>query len=575
MVRRLKKDVFYSRTAFLTVFLLLLFAAVVFRLFVLQVVRGESARKLAEQQHSIYRKLSPLRGEIKLVDKVSSQGFVVATNIAKYLVYAVPLEISDAKATAEALSKVLNLDENELLSKLIQKDRKYVPLKKQLSDEEQEAIKNLKLPGIYFDDETVRVYPEQNLLSQVLGFVGFKGDHKEGLYGLERYFEDKLAGTPGTLIEEKDTAGAWIFGSKREIVPAVDGVNLVLTVDKTIQFQAESILKESVKQNEADSGTIIVANPKTGAILAMANYPDFNPNEYNQVEDPAIFLNQAVSGNYEPGSVFKPITMAAAINEGKVTPDTTYKDEGEVRIDGHVIKNSDSKAHGVQTMTEVLEKSLNTGIIFAKDQVGDEEFYRYIKAFGFGEATGIELPETKGNLDNLKAKIRVNFHTASFGQGISVTPLQLVQAFTAIANQGKMMKPFIVQSKIYPNGKVENTEPQVVREVISPKTANTVAAMMVSVVENGHGKRAAVPGYYIAGKTGTAQVPKKDGRGYEKDNNIGSFIGFGPVDNPQFLILVRINHPRTVSFAESTAAPAFGKLAQFILNYLHIPPSRQ
>jgi cell division protein FtsI/penicillin-binding protein 2 len=188
--------------------------------------------------------------------------------------------------------------------------------------------------------------------------------------------------------------------------------------------------------------------------------------------------------------------------------------------------------------------------------------------------TGIELSEAKGNLDNLKADIKVNFHTASFGQGISVTPIQLIQAFTSVANGGKMVKPYLVQSKIFPNGKVENTKTKVVAEVISESAANVVSAMMVNVVENGHGKRAAVPGYFIAGKTGTAQVPKKDGRGYEENNNIGSFIGFGPVESPKFLMLVRIDHPRTVDFAESTAAPAFGELAKFILNYYQVPPSR-
>jgi cell division protein FtsI/penicillin-binding protein 2 len=433
----------------------------------------------------------------------------------------------------------------------------------------------LKLSGIFLDSEDIRFYPQQNLLSQTLGFVGYKGDKKAGLYGLERYFEDDLAGTSGELREEKDTGGAWIFGSTRQLLPARDGANLVLTVDKTIQFKAENVLKDAVAKHGADGGCVIVVNPKTGAILAMANYPDFNPNEYNKVEDPKLYLNTAVTGNYEPGSVFKPLTMAAAVNENKVGPDTTYEDKGAVVIDNYTIKNSDNKAHGIQTMTQVLGESLNTGVIFAKDQIGNAEFFKYIKRFGFGRETGIELPEMVGNLDNLKADIKVNFATASFGQGISVTPIQLIQAFTALANEGKMMKPYIVQAKITPDGKVQSTEPRAVDNVITSKTANVVSAMLVDVVENGHGKKAGVPGYYIAGKTGTAQVPKKDGRGYEENNNIGSFIGYGPVENPQFLMLVRIDHPRDVTFAETTAAPAFGELAQFILNYYHIPPTRK
>ena len=262
------------------------------------------------------------------------------------------------------------------------------------------------------------------------------------------------------------------------------------------------------------------------------------------------------------------------MNENKLSADTTFVDTGSITIDGYTIKNSDNKAHGVQNMTQVLDESLNTGAIFAKDQIGNSVFHEYVKKFGFGSLTGIELPESKGNLDSLKSNVQIDFASASFGQGITVTPMQLVQSYTALANGGKMMKPYIIQSKVYSNGDKENTKPQEVGRVISEKTANVISAMLVSVVENGHGKRAGVPGYYIAGKTGTAQVPKKDGKGYEKDNNIGTFIGYGPAEDPKFVILVRVDHPRSVQYAESTAAPAWGKLAQFILNYLQVPPTR-
>ena len=566
-------NTFNFRSSLVTAFLFLVFAVIIFRLFSLQVISGKKTRVLAEAQHSIYRKLFPVRGEIKIIDRYTLESASLATNIKKYLVYAVPQEVQNPSLTAASLATELNLDSKELAAKISQSEKKYVPLKRQLTDQEQEKIKKLELPGIYFDAEGTRLYPEKSLLSQTLGFVGYKGDAKAGLYGLERYFEKELAGTSGSLREEKDTAGAWIFGSTRDIEPATDGVNLILTIDKTLQFKAESILKEAVEKNDADSGSIIVVDPKTGAVLAMASFPDFDPNEYGKVPDPKIYTNEAVTGNYEPGSVFKPITMAAAINEDKVGPDTTYVDPGEIKIDDYTIKNSDNKAHGTQTMTQVLDESLNTGAIFAKEQIGNPKFLEYIKKFGFGQSTGIELPETKGNLDNLKGNIGVNFHTASFGQGISVTPIQLVQAFTAFANGGKM-KPYLVQAKVYPGGRTENTSPKEVAKVISEKTANIISAMLVSVVENGHGKRAAVPGYYIAGKTGTAQVPKANGKGYEENNNIGSFIGYGPATDPQFVMLVRINHPRTVKFAENTAAPAFGQMAQFIVNYLHIAPAR-
>ncbi|MBI3232252.1 MAG: penicillin-binding protein 2 [Candidatus Doudnabacteria bacterium] len=572
--QRIKPDQFGKRTALVTVFLFFMFLAVGARLFFLQVINGKAARALAEDQHSIFTKLLAQRGEIKISDKFSKEPITVAGNIKKPLVYAVPKDVLDPGQTAIQLAAILKIDEQEILKRFEDKSRKYVPIKRQITEKQQEDIKALKLPGIFFDYEEIRVYPENNLLSHVLGYVGYKDQRKEGLYGLERYFEKELAGKNGSLLEEAGAKGNWVFGATRDRQPAEDGVNLILTIDKSIQFKAESVVKEAVKKHGADSGSVIVSDPKTGAVLAMAGYPDFSPNEYNKVDDPQIFLNQASVGAYESGSVFKPLTMAMAINEGKVGPDTIYTDAGFVEIDGHTIKNSDLKAHGKQTMTQVLEQSLNTGAIFAKEQIGNDKFFDYVKAFGFGKSTGLELLEHKGNLDNLKADIKVNYHTASFGQGISVTPIQLIQAFSAIANGGKMMKPHLVKAKIDSDGRYEETPNIVVKEVIADKTANTVAAMMVSVVENGHGKRAGVKGYYIAGKTGTAQVPRKDGKGYEEGNNIGSFIGFGPAEDPKFLMLVRINHPRDVTFAESTAAPAFGEIAQFILNYYNIPPTR-
>jgi cell division protein FtsI/penicillin-binding protein 2 len=450
-----------------------------------------------------------------------------------------------------------------------------VVLKKQLSDEEVNKIKEIKLSGIYFDHEGFRYYPQGSLLSQVLGFVGYKGDTKQGVYGLESFFESELAGKEGVLKQEGDISGAWIFGGNRQLDAAKDGDSLILTIDKNIQYEAQKVLKETVEKNEATSGTVIIADPKTGKILAMAGFPDFDPNKFNEVTDPAAFNNEATIGSYEPGSVFKPLTMAAALNEGKITPDTTFVDEGFVKIDDKTIKNSDPKPRGLQTMTQVLEESLNTGLIFVKDQIGNQKFLEYVKKFGFGEKTGIDLMERKGNLDNLKANINVNFATASFGQGLTVTPIQLIQAFTAFPNSGKMLKPYIVASRISPEGQRTDTKVKEVRQIISAQTANTVTAMMVNVVENGHGKRAGVPGYYIAGKTGTAQVPKVNGLGYEENVNIGTFIGFGPVEDPKFLMLVRIDKPKTVKFAESTAAPAFGQLAQYLVNYFQIPPTRE
>ncbi len=570
-----KPDIIKKRARVLAVFLLLGAIVIYTRLFYLQVVSGRGYKEVAEGQYSFFQKLTPDRGEIKIFDKSDPSGFLVATNLKKPLVYSVPKQVTDPGLVAEKLASVLGMDKNEILPKLTDLERSYVPIKKQLKNEEVDKIKELRLPGIGFDNEYTRFYPENTLLSSVLGFVGYKGSAKMGLYGLERYFENELRGKEGSIRQDKDVGGAWIFGTKREMVPSVDGDTLILTIDRAIQYKAEAVIKNAVETHIADNGSLVVLDPKTGAVLAMANYPSFNPNEYNKVQDPALFRNLATQGAYEPGSVFKAFTMAAALNENKITPETTFTDPGKVVVDNYTIMNSDKKAHGLQTMTQVLEESLNTGVIFAKEKIGNQAFLKYVKAFGFGKATEIELPEAKGSLDNLKENIQVNYHTASFGQGITVTPIQLAAAYGAIANKGVLMKPYIVHTVISSDGKSKKTEPIAETRVITEKTAAEVSGMLVNVVEKGHGKKAGVSGYYIAGKTGTAQVPKQNGKGYEENNNIGSFAGFGPVDDPRFVMVVKVSHPRNVSFAETTAAPAFGEMAEFMLNYYSIPPTRK
>ena len=268
--------------------------------------------------------------------------------------------------------------------------------------------------------------------------------------------------------------------------------------------------------------------------------------------------------------------MAMGLDTGKITPQTTYIDTGKVRIASYTIQNSDGKANGKQAMTDVLDKSLNTGVIFIERKVGLDNFRKYVKDFGFGMLTGIELDtETTGNISALNTKNEIYFATSSFGQGITVTPLQMVLAYAAIANGGRMMQPYIVHKILKPDGNVIETKSKEIRRVISEHSAAILSGMLVSVVREGHGKRAGVKGYYVAGKTGTAQVPRKDGKGYEKNTSIGSFAGFAPVDNPRFAMLVKIDHPRDVEWAESSAAPLFGDLAQFLLSYYEVPPDEK
>ncbi|MFA4834024.1 MAG: penicillin-binding protein 2 [Patescibacteria group bacterium] len=439
-----------------------------------------------------------------------------------------------------------------------------------------------KFPGLSYTMNAYRFYPEGNIGSHILGFTSYAKEEPKGEYGLEGFFNEELFGQYGSIKAERGAGKDVIIVNDREYKKPIAGSDLILTINRSVQFRVCQKLNEAVLRHRADGGSIIVMNPKTGAVIAMCSSPDFDPNNYDQVEDIKVFNNPAVFAQYEPGSVFKPITMAAALDQGKVTPETTYKDEGQIMIAGwpKPIKNSDFDTfggHGEVNMTSVLENSLNTGAIFAMQQAGAETFAGYVKNFGFGENTGIELlGEGSGDIRNLTAaKIKpIDSAVASFGQGISVTPIQLVSAYAAIANGGILMKPYIVKEIDHPDGTKEITQPKELRRVISEKAATLLGGMLVNVVEEGHGKKAGVKGYYVAGKTGTAQVPRKDGPGYQSGVNIGSFAGFAPADDPQFVMLVRIDHPRDVSWAESSAAPLFGEIAEFLLQYYQVPKAR-
>ncbi|MDO9231421.1 MAG: penicillin-binding protein 2 [bacterium] len=570
---KLKK---YSDSRIYILFLLIsLFAlSIIFRLYNLQILSLDYYRGLSEGQHSIFSNLIPERGEIFLKDKDGD--YPVAVNKSTKLAFAVPREMNDSKNVAEVLSKTLGLDEAELKEKLGKEDDMYEVLKHRLSEEEIANLNNLKLDGVHLSDESFRYYPGGELASQVLGFVGWRGETFGGRYGVENYFDKELIGQEGKLFQNKDNAGRWIPTGKKELTSAQNGDDLVLTIDRIIQYQTEKILKSAVEKFEADRGAIIVMDPPTGKILALASYPYFDPNNY-QNEDLEKFRNIAVSDAYESGSVFKTFTLASAIDDGKISPETTYTDTGAVKEAGYTMRNSDLKAYGLQTMTQVLEKSLNTGVIYAEKLLGNANFSDYVERFGFGETTGIDLPgEGAGNIANLKnKKADINFFTASFGQGISVTPIQLVSAYNAIANGGTLMKPQIVDRIIHSDGSFEEVAPQEVRKVISQSTANQVSQMLESVVLVGHGKRAGVPGYKVGGKTGTAQVASTEKKGYEEGKNIGSFAGFAPLDNPQFTILVRMDDPKAVEWAESSAAPTFGELMKFLLDYKNIKPTEK
>lgn len=596
-----------------------LFAGLVVRLGYLQIARTDYYSAVAESQRKRAGELLPHRGTIYVSEgrkSTDEENFPIATNHTAHFAYAVPSDIKDpdyvsrelapallafrtrqrervaaiirqtgqqrtstpGESAAPELSGEAELDilRQQLYTKFDQKTDPYEPFLRPyevVDDELQQFLERRQLPGIVVEEEEVRTYPEGTLAAHVLGYVGYQEEGRVGRYGIEGHFEDILSGDLGFLSAEKDTRGKNIGVAAREFRPAQDGSDIILTVDRVVQAFIEEELRAGVERYGAERGSIIVMHPTTGAIVGMATYPTFDPNHYYAITDPRVQLNPVVSDIFEPGSILKPIVMATAIEEGKVQPDTTFIDSGPVRVAEYKIDTFDGRHFGVQTMTQVLEQSNNVGMVWVGQQLGAETLYDYLRRFGLGEKTGVELEgETQNQIPEPRKWNVTTVATASFGQGVALTPLQALNAINVLANKGILMQPHVVGRIRHASGEIQTMTPQEVRQVVSAATAERLSAMMVSVIENGVAQLARVPGYYLAGKTGTAQVPDERGK-YSPDRKIIAFVGFGPVENPQFSVLIKLDNPSGLSFASGTAAPMFRNLAEKLLKYYQIPPS--
>ncbi len=552
----------FDRLSVLTVTFFLFAGALAARLFKLQILNYSFYTALAEGRGLLSEKLTPIRGEIYFRDASAPKDLLpVAINRTMRQVYAIPEHVEDPEATAEKLVEVLPLDKEEVRKRLARPKDKYEPILHDVEPALADKVDLLRLKGIFTAPERARFYPFADITSHLTGFIGYSGDDRVGQYGLEGYWEKTLAGEAGSIGAAGD-----------DVREARNGDTLVLTIDRTIQHTVCKKLEAAVEKHGADSGTVIIVQPDTGAILAMCTAPGFDANHYADA-DIVHYANAAISSQYEPGSVVKTLTLSAGLDKKLITPDTTYEDKGSVRIGKYTIRNAENKTYGVQTMAKVLEESINTGAMYVAGLLGTNSFREYMEHFGLGEETGIELQgESKGDIDSLHEKGDIYSATASFGQGISMTPLQLVLAYAAIANEGVLMKPYLVDEIRKANGFNEQTKPKEERQLISADAARTMKAMLVNVVRKGHGKRAAVKGYYVGGKTGTAQIPLPDRPGYDPSRHIGTFVGMAPITKPAFVMLTKIDVPRDVQFAESSAAPLFGDIAAFLLHYYRIPP---
>ncbi len=586
-----------ARSNIFLIILFLLTSLIIYRLFNLTITRHSDFVKSAQGQYNNPSSLLTGRGDIYFSDLVSGGRAIAATNRSSFYLYSNNTTINSAKETADKIAPILNQDTVSLESLFSQKDKAYAVIAHNLTRGQADLLNALKIKSLTVASEVSRYYGQGNSAAHVLGFVGFDGNQRVGRYGVESFYDDVLSGETKTqnVLGNKTYSNFINFlkfwesnKNQNKEKPVQDisgngppglasseaGGDIVLTIDRNIQSVVELTLSSVLKKWSASGGSIIVEEPNTGEILAMASSPSFDPNNYSayKLND---FINPSTQEVFEPGSSFKPVTMSAAIDVGAVTPDTTYNDTGEVKADGYTIRNFNEKSNGIQTMRQVLEHSLNTGAIFAQEKTGDDQFLNYVVSFGFGQKTGIDLNgEVLGNISNLYSGRKINFLTASFGQGIAVTPLQLINAYSVIANGGKLMRPYLVKEIVRPDGTTVKTKPVILGTPINEKTSAQLKSMLVDVVDKGFDK-ARIKGYDVAGKTGTAQIPDPNGGGYlANDQFIHDFVGFAPAYSPRFVVLIKMDRPKGIKFAADSLSPVFGDIARYLIRYFNIPPTR-
>lgn len=512
---------------------------------------------LANSSYNRTLRLAAARGTI-----YDRGGQPLAVNTLEYKIGISPNLVSDRRGTATQLAALLGLDELETFENVSSR-QPWVLLAPRVSAEIGQQVTEAKIPGVTIEPVARRSYPQGTLAAQLVGFVG--GDLR-GYFGVEGYYQDQLVG------RERDQLVSRIPFDVPQDPQADRGADIILTIDRDIQFLAESELQRAITETGSAKGTIIIMNPRNGDLLALANYPSFDPNAYFNVDDPNLQRNAAIGEQYEPGSVMKVLTIAAALDNGTIAPQSTYIDQGRLEQAGIVVENWDRQAHGITDMTQVLVQSLNVGAATVSLQMGPNDFYRRLRAFGLGQSTGVDLQgEARGTMlvPGDPDWSESNLLTNSYGQGIAVTPLQMLTAISAIANGGLMMQPHVVY-QVRDGDQIYTSEPSTLGRPISEETARVVTEMMVAVVRDGLDGRASVPGYTIAGKTGTAQIPVP-GLGYDPRGSIVTFVGFFPADDPQVSVLVKLDRP-TDYWGSTVAAPVFARLAERLAILLNIPP---
>ncbi len=548
-------------------------AFVIVQLFSLQVINGAEYKKKAQQQYVTSSGSSFDRGNIYFSKKDGST-IAAATVENGFKLAIVPARIVDVEVAYDALNAIIPVDRDDFFSSTAKKNDPYEEIADRITAEQAEKISTLDLPGVTLYRHKWRTYPGGSLAAKAIGFVSYKDDELTGNYGLEERYNDVLSRNADNFhvnffAEIFANVQSGIFHNKAAIG------DVVTSIEPSVQSQLETVISDVERLWASDAVGGVVMDPHTGEIIAMAQVPTFDLNEYGTVKDVSLYANPFTQNVYEMGSIVKPLVIAAALDANVITPNTSYVDSGEVKVQDKVLRNFDRIGRGTVTMQDVLNQSLNTGMVFVQQKMGKELFKEYmLERYKIGERTGIDLPnEVRGLVNSLKTSNDVNYATASFGQGIATTPINIVRAFAVLANDGKLVTPHVVREIKESNGVTRKIDYPSVEAMMKPETVSTIRAMLTKVVDEGYSRK--LEHYTVAAKTGTAQIAKPDGTGYYTDRNLHSLIGFFPATNPRYVLYVYTVHPKNgAQFAIQTLGDPFFDMVQFLTNYYEIAPDR-
>jgi cell division protein FtsI/penicillin-binding protein 2 len=568
----MKLSSFQLRIRIIIGLIILIAIVLLTRLFFVQIIHSNFYAERADKQYITPASNIFNRGSIYFSKK---DGSLVAggTISSGFKVAIVPNDIIDAEDTYNKLAPYLKIEKDAFLAKASKEGDPYEEVATGLTKEQVNEIENYKIKGINFSKENKRFYPGNNLASHAVGFLAYKENSLIGQYGLERFYNS-------TLSKPEDESYvnffAEVFSNISDTITNTNRGDIITTIEPLTQYTLESELSNAMEMWRGDQAGGIIINPQTGEIYAMAGLPDFDLNNFKEVSDVGVYRNPLVENVYEFGSVIKPLVMVGAIDAGVVTPKTTYTDNGFVIVEKKTINNFDKKGRGLVTMQDVLNQSLNTGMVFVESKLGHTKFRSYMKSYGIGEKTGIDLPnETSGLIANLDSPRNIEYANASFGQGIALTPIEAARAFSVIANGGKLITPYLVKEIKYDNGLAKSIDPVIIKEgIIKKESADTITQMLIHVFESYDSGKHKFTNHSVATKTGTAQVALESGKGYYTDRHMHSFFGYFPAYDPKFLVFLYINNPKEVKYASQTLIPPFVNITKFIINYYNVPPDR-